>query len=111
MTDPLPLGIAVDRTTVQTWLDNAKPGEMPPDNVRAAHARCQQWFDAQKPSSPAPRVESAIDKFKRTIRQDSPPVMPSWQAPAGNQSQAVERAADRFKRLRLAGVDQSNNRR
>jgi hypothetical protein len=81
---------------------------MPPSHVAAAQQRCQAWLEAQKSASAVPRVESAIDKFERTVRPDDPPQMPAWDpALAGNQSQSVECAAERFKRLRLAGVDQS----
>jgi hypothetical protein len=88
---------------------------MPPDNVRVAHARCASWLaEQQKPASPAmtaPHI-SAIDRFKQTVRQDDPPEMPAWsrdRALAGNQSQPSERAADKFRRQRLAQDEKGNS--
>lgn len=102
----LPHAVAADRALVLAWVEFAPPGAMPPPHVAAAQQRCQGWLDAQKSASAVPREEPAIERFKRLVRQDSPAQMPAWDpALAGNsQSQSVERAADRFRRLRLANV-------
>jgi len=93
------IDIAADVAKVRAWEATAKTGELPPIDVHAAALRIKNHLAAQGAGPPR---ERAVDKFMRTIRQDSPPVMPSWQAPAGNQSQPVERAADRYRRQRLA---------
>ena len=89
----------------------------PPPDI-AEHARAvQAWLDSQKPTAPQPQQQpstdsaipsaqlSGVERFKATVRSDSPPEMPAWnrdQALAGNlQPQPHERAADRFMRQRL----------
>jgi hypothetical protein len=103
--NPLPPEIQIEFAKVHAWEATAKPGELPPMDVHAAAIKIQNYRAAHGAGQP---VERAIDKFKRTVRADDPPKMPPWNsALAGNQSQSVERAAERFRRLRLAGVDQS----
>jgi hypothetical protein len=94
--------IAADVATVRAWETTAKPGELPPIDVHAAALRIQNHL-APRGAGP-PRVESAIDKFKRTVREDTPPMHPNWDpALAGNsQPKPGERAVDKFRRQRLA---------
>jgi len=99
MSNGLPPEIQIEFAKVRAWEATAKPGDLPSIEVHAAALRIQNYRAAHGDGQPR---ERAVDKFMRTIRQDSPPVMPSWQAPAGNQSQPVERAADRYRRQRLA---------
>jgi hypothetical protein len=95
--------IQADVAKVRAWEANAKPGELPSIEVHAAALRIQNHLAAQGAGQ---RVESAIDRFMRTVRQDSPAQMSAYdRALVGNsQPPPGERAADRFKRLRLANV-------
>jgi hypothetical protein len=45
--------------------------------VQEAAAKVQSWLDRQQQATQPQRVD-AFDKFARTVRSDSPPVMPSW---------------------------------
>jgi hypothetical protein len=62
------------------WEATAKPGDLPPLDVHAHALKVQEHLRAHGASQPQ-RVESAIDKFKRTVREDSPPSMPAWKDP------------------------------
>jgi hypothetical protein len=48
-----------------------------PADVQEAARKVQSWLDRQQQAT-QPRPERAIDKFRRTIRSDTPPVMPAW---------------------------------
>lgn len=51
----------------------------PPD-VQQAAAKVRAWLDAQKPASPPPRVETAVERFKRA-RDIDQSKMPAWRDP------------------------------
>jgi hypothetical protein len=101
VTANLPPEIAVAFALVLAWEQSAKPGQLPPMDVHAAALKIESYRAAHGDGPPR---ERAIDKFMRTIRSDTPPQMPAWDAAlAGNpQPQPGERAADRFRRQRLA---------
>jgi MoxR-like ATPase len=105
-TDPPP-DIQESARIFRAWTD-ANPGEIPPADVHAHALKVQNYLRTQGAANSQPqRVESAIERFKRLVREDAPPAMPAWDpALAGNsQSQSVERAVDRFRRARE--IDQS----
>jgi hypothetical protein len=84
-------------------------GNLPPPDVQQAAAKVQSWLDRQQ-QAPQPQRVDAFDKFQRLERSDSPPPMPAWSRElAGNsQPQPGERAADKFKRQRLAQDEKGN---
>jgi hypothetical protein len=54
-----------------------------PPHVAAAAKVVDAWVTAQEQAQARaqPSVESAIDRFKRTVREDAPPQMPAWKDP------------------------------
>jgi hypothetical protein len=113
MTDNLPPELIADRNLVKTFLDTAKPGELPNAGVIAAQQRCQQWLDAQKPApaqQPRQPQLNGYEKFKQmTARPDAPPAMPAWNRDqAFADSPEPQTAAARFMRLRMSPeIDQT----
>jgi hypothetical protein len=98
----LPPEIQVAFALVLAWEQTAKAGELPPMDVHAAALKIASYRAAHGDGQPR---ESAVDRFMRTARGDSPKEMPPWDAALiGDQAQPGERASDRFRRLRLANV-------
>ncbi|MFY9771035.1 MAG: hypothetical protein WBG18_19445 [Xanthobacteraceae bacterium] len=94
----------------RAWAEANPNGDIAPADVHA-HALKIQNYRRTQGDLKSQRVESAIDRFKRLERSDSPPSMPAWSRElAGNsQPQPGERAANKFKRQRLAQNEKGNS--
>ena len=86
MADNIPAEIVVAIAKVSAWESRPpKPGELPPLDVHAAALQIESYRAAQGAGQ---QVERAVDRFKRMVRQDTPPEMPAWDpALARSQSQ------------------------
>lgn len=53
-----------------------------PPEVQAAAKVVDKWVrEREQQQAQSQPQERAVDKFRRTVRQDTPPVMPSWKDP------------------------------
>jgi hypothetical protein len=57
----------------------------PPPEIQEAARKVEEYLKSQPPiaGSPQPqqRPETAAERFARTVRSDTPPVMPAWKNP------------------------------
>jgi hypothetical protein len=57
----------------------------PPPEIEEAARKVDAWLKSQPPivgsQQPQQRPETAAERFARTIRSDTPPLMPAWKNP------------------------------
>ena len=87
---------------VRAWEATAKPGDLPPLHVHAHALKLHEHLRAHGADNSQPQL-SAVDRFKRMPRSDAPQQHPAWDGTlVGNSVPHSERAADKFRRQRLA---------
>jgi hypothetical protein len=55
--------------------------DSPPPDIVEADAKVRKWVREQEDKAAQPRLERAVDRFRRHVRSDTPAPQPPWKDP------------------------------